>query len=32
LLRMLETFMGMEATRRVLALSEGEGMDAMLLR
>jgi hypothetical protein len=32
LLKMLETFMGMEATRRVLALSEGEGMDAMLLR
>jgi hypothetical protein len=28
----LETFMGMEATRRVLALSEGEGMDAITFR
>jgi hypothetical protein len=32
LLRLLEMFMGVEATRRVLALSEGEGMDDMAFR
>jgi hypothetical protein len=32
LLRLLGTFMGMEATRRVLALSEGEGTDAVIMR